>query len=64
MKRILYRTLTFLWCALATIIFIAFILLSGFIWVFTGECYIDKVDNFLSDIVDKLYDKSKKEKIK
>lgn len=59
MKKLFYRLLTILWFISALILFISYLGLGVIIWIFTGESYIETVNNFLCGISDKLYNKGK-----
>jgi Na+-driven multidrug efflux pump len=59
MKKLFYRMLTILWFIPALILFISYLGPSIIIWIFTGESYIETVNNFLCGISDKLYHKGK-----
>lgn len=59
MKKILFRILSVLWIFMALIIFICSIIPSPIIWIITGKSYLDNLDDFLTEIADKLYQKGK-----
>jgi hypothetical protein len=57
MKIFFYRGLAILWFIISVILLINYILISGLIYLITGNTYIDKVDNFLCNILDKINNK-------
>jgi hypothetical protein len=48
-----------IWSLLAVIIMICIIILSPIIWLLTGKFYMNKIDDFLTNIADTIYHKGK-----
>ena len=59
MKRFLFRLLMAIWLLLAVIIIICTIIPSPIIWLLTGKFYMNKIDDFLTNMADTIYHKGK-----